>query len=328
MGLRSFRVELLQRASDPTEINAKINLNAGFLLALLANIIWGTSFLASKYTLQAWEPFTASSLRFAVATLALLGTLFVTGKKIDVPRSFSQWLILFVIATTGFGLLYPLQLAGLKLVSSSLSAAIMLTSPLIVLILGRMFLKERLSTMKWVAMGIGIAGGSLLLFGRTGSSISAVPSADLLEGIMLTFLASGFLATSVIFTRRASKTLPTASITFWTMAIGFIELTIAAIIFEGTTFKELISHSTLLSWVSLLYLALVCSAFCFYIWNQALSLSSPQEIASSMHIKTPTAVLIGLCIGNEILSFQMIVATTLVMFGVWLSQQTHFRSTK
>lgn len=40
-----------------------------------------------------------------------------------------------------------------------------------------------------------------------------------------------------------------------------------------------------------------------------------------MHIKTPTAVLIGVFIGGEELTSRVILGTALVMFGVWLSQQ-------
>lgn len=71
----------------------------------------------------------------------------------------------------------------------------------------------------------------------------------------------------------------------------------------------------------MLFLALVCSAFCFFVWNHALSKASPQEIASSMHIKTPTAVLLGVFIANEQLTTPVIAGAVLVMFGVWLSQQ-------
>lgn len=105
------------------------------------------------------------------------------------------------------------------------------------------------------------------------------------------------------------------------MAIGFVELSLAAFCFEENVLANINTNSNMLSWVSLFFLAFVCSAFCFYIWNHALSKASPQEIASSMHIKTPTAVLIGVFIANEELTPTVVVGTLLVMFGVWLSQQ-------
>jgi len=105
------------------------------------------------------------------------------------------------------------------------------------------------------------------------------------------------------------------------MAIGFLELALAAFIFEEDVLVTISTNANTLSIVSLFFLAFVCSAFCFYIWNHALSKASPQEIASSMHIKTPTAVLLGVFIANEELTSTVIIGTALVMFGVWLSQQ-------
>lgn len=145
-----------------------LNLSPGFMLAILANILWGASFLASKYTLQAWGPFTASSLRFGLATIALFIIFRLLNRRIEIPANIKQWGGLVIIATTGLGALYPLQLAGLKYVPSSLSAAIMLTSPLLVLLLGKTILKEKLTFQKWVALALGVIGGSILLPSTSG----------------------------------------------------------------------------------------------------------------------------------------------------------------
>lgn len=300
---------------------ASLNVSAGFSLAILANIIWGSSFLASKYTLQAWGPFTASSLRFGVATVALFIVLSLMGRRIHVPAKKGQWLALITIATSGFGLLYPLQLAGLKYITSSLSAAIMLTSPLLVLVLGKIILKEQLSTQKWMALGLGVLGGSILLSAQGNAGIDLSSSKEFVVGSLLTLAAAMSLAVSVIATRKVSKELSTPSITVWTMAIGFLELTIAAFVFEENVLAAMTKNASLISWISLFFLALVCSAFCFFIWNSALAMTSPQEIASSMHVKTPTAILIGISIANERLNVEIILGTITVMCGVWLSQQ-------
>lgn len=296
----------------------KLNSKVGFLFAVLANILWGSSFLASKYTLLAWKPFTSSSLRFGIATIALFVTMKFLGKKIEVPQNRKQWTSLFWLATSAFGFLYPLQLSGLKFITSGFSAAIMLTSPLVVLILGKVLLKEELSNQKWIALGLGVVGGSVLLMSVSGLNFTM--SSEALLGSFLTFLSACSLALSVILTRKCSKDFSSGSITLWTMLIGFIELTLSACIFEGNIIDNVSRDASLLSWTSLFFLALVCSAFCFFIWNYALSKSSPQEIASSMHIKTPTAVLIGIFIANEALTIQIVLGTVLVMLGVWYSQ--------
>lgn len=297
------------------------NAFSGFALALIANVLWGASFLASKYTLQAWGPFMASSLRFAIATIAFFIVVTILRKKIERPKKAKEWMSLILIGTSGFGILYPMQLAGLKYISSGLSAAIMLISPLIVLLLGRAILGEKLSVFKWISLGLGLIGGSVLLFSRNGSG-TVIWNSELLIGSLLTLASSSSLAFSVIFTRKNSGKFSSVSITFWSMAIGFIELTLATLIFEENAINNIFENSNLMSWMALIFLALVCSAFCFFIWNAALAKTSPQEIASSMHIKTPTAVIIGTLIGNEIFGIQGIIGTSLVMAGVWLSQQS------
>lgn len=314
-----LKIHSSSEALAPEHQNASA-INTGFILAILANVLWGASFLASKYTLQAWGPVTASALRFAIASIAFFIFVTLLGKKIERPKNISEWMSLFLIGTSGFGILYPLQLAGLKYISSSLSAAIMLTSPLIVLVLGRTVLGEKLSPYKWASLGLGIIGGSILLFSRNGAENFSLNS-DFLVGSLLTLASASSLALSVIVTRKNSSKFSSVSITFWSMAIGFIELSLAAFIFEKNTMPYLFENSNIMSWLALVFLALVCSAFCFFIWNAALAKTSPQEIASSMHIKTPTAVIIGLFIANETLGFQGFVGTTLVMAGVWLSQR-------
>ena len=303
-----------------TKAETYFNFSSGFVLAIVANILWGTSFLASKYTLQAWGPFTSAALRFGIATVCLLGILIAMKKKIEMPENSKQWLGLIIIATSAFGVLYPMQLAGLKFIPSSLSAAIMLISPLAVLLLSRIVLQERLSKLKYVALTFGVVGGGVLL-SSTSQGVSIDFNSDLAWGTFLTLASAVSLAISAIATRKYSKDISSASITFWTMAIGFLELSLAAFIFEENVLATINTNSNMLSWVSLFFLAFVCSAFCFYIWNHALSKASPQEIASSMHIKTPTAVLIGVFIANEELTATVIIGTALVMFGVWLSQQ-------
>jgi len=308
--------------NQATSIEAKgyFSFSSGFLLAIIANILWGTSFLASKYTLQAWGPFTSAALRFGIATVCLLVILKALKKKIEMPETTGQWLGLLLIATSAFGVLYPMQLAGLKFIPSSLSAAIMLISPLAVLLLSRMVLQERLSKLKYVALTFGVVGGGILL-SSTGNRLSVDFNSDFFIGTLLTLTSAVSLAISAIATRKYSQVMSSASITFWTMAIGFVELTLAAFIFEENVLATINTNSNTLSWLSLFFLAFVCSSFCFFIWNHALSKASPQEIASSMHIKTPTAVLIGVFIGGEELTSRVIIGTALVMFGVWLSQQ-------
>jgi drug/metabolite transporter (DMT)-like permease len=293
---------------------------SGFTLAMFANVLWGTSFLASKYTLQAWGPFTASALRFAVALVVMAAAFPFAGFKIQIPKTRTELASLLTVGLSGFGLLYPLQLSGLALISSGLSAAIMLTSPLFVIALGAVLLKESVSLRKVLALALGLLGGCVLIFSggnsvfKTGSNVAL--------GSLLTVVASLSLAFSVIATRKASAHMHSANITFWSMLFGLLLISPFSIreLANGGSFNP-----SALSILSLLYLSIVCSAICFMIWNRAIARSTPKELATTMHIKTPAAVVLGVMIAGETLSLAMIIGTAIVGFGVWLSQSKQVR---
>ncbi len=291
----------------------------GFLLALVANLIWGTSFLASKVTLSFWGPFTASALRFTLAILIMVVLFPMMKRSIAIPKTRDGLKNIFLVGMTGFGFLYPLQLEGLREIPSSLSASIMLTSPLFVLLLATGLMKEPLSRPKIAAIMIGILGGILLInpmntdMGTWGTDALF----HLAKGALFTFLASASLAFSVIATRKASKELDSYSLTFWSMVIGLIFLLPFAF-FEATPVRG--EGSLLMGIGALGYLAVICSVLAFVTWNQAIRLAPPQNLASPMHIKTPIAVLLGVGLAHEPLTFAVVLGTICVSLAVWISQ--------
>lgn len=292
------------------EQNLRISRKA-FVLGLTANTLWATSFLASKITLQTWGPATASFLRFvlASATLLVFGKLF--GIRIQILKG-KQWFVACAVGATAFGFLYPLQLAGLKTISTGQSAAIMLLAPLFVIVFATTLLIEKLKWQKIVSAALGISGGFLILSEKVDLNFS--------RGSILTLLASMSLGVSVVLTRKFAKDIRTASLTFWSMSFGLL-------IISPFTFVEyldghffLSSHSLGVSVASLIYLSVVCSAVAFFIWNKAISDTSAQSLAATMHVKTPLAILLGILILNEPITSAFVFGTALIMTAVWLSE--------
>lgn len=293
----------------------------GFTLALLANLIWGTSFLASKITLSVWGPITAAAIRFAIALACLAIVLPPLGYTIKRPTSRAAWLQILAIGLSGFGILYPAQLAGLETIPSSLSASIMLTSPLFVLMLTASLLKEDLSPIKMISLCMGMTGGVILMnpasYASHLHSIAQIP--EILQGSLLTFVASLCLAISVVFTRKASTLLDSASITFWSMCVGELLLVPLAIM-EDPVRPMISGPSYIQAIVAMIYLSVFCSVVAFLIWNEAIKETSPQQIASTMHLKTPVALISGLFLAGESMSANLFGGTILIGLAVILSQ--------
>ena len=106
------------------------------------------------------------------------------------------------------------------------------------------------------------------------------------------------------------------------MLIGAMMLIAGAVTWEGNSAFNAIANASLVSWVAVVFLATVCSALCFFLWNYALAKSPASEIASTMHIKTPTAIILGVAVAGEAVTPSLIIGSAIVAIAVWLSQQS------
>ena len=279
-----------------------------------ANILWGSTFLATQTTLLTWGPLASTVIRFSVAVVALAAFLAIRRIKFNPPRTRSEWFWIGLTAFTGFGALYPLQVSGLQFISSGFSAALMLSSPLFVVAIA-LALGEKISRLKWLALTLGMAGGIWLLTDRQQTSLLInVDESAALKGTIFTVIASLCLAISAVTGKRALKTMSPASVTFWTMLIGLAMVVPFALVEVQPTLEVSLS-----AWIPMLYLALACSVLAFFLWNYGLRYGDPQKIAGTMHLKTPVAIVLGVTVNKESLSPQMVGAVALVLFAVWLS---------
>jgi len=309
--------ELIEKkvAVEPQRTN---NPHLAIIMAIVANALWGASFLASKYTLLVWAPITATVIRFTLALTVMIVAFPMLGFKIRRLSNVSELLRVSLIGLTGFGLLYPMQLRGLTYIPSNLSACLMLTSPLFVILFARIFLLERLSKWKIVAITLGILGGIILL-----EPLSGVRNLHPLDhafyvGCGLTLLASAALASSVIITRKSALELNTASLTFWTIFIG----TILLLPFSFFETQPISSASNLLPAITaIVFLSIFCSVLCFLLWNRAIALLEAKQLASSMHLKTPVAILVGCLVAHEPLNATIVIGSIIVACGVLISQK-------
>jgi drug/metabolite transporter (DMT)-like permease len=200
----------------------------------------------------------------------------------------------------------------------------MLTSPLFVVVLSATFLREELSLQKIIAILIGFVGG-IILIGPSSlieSNVTLSGLNTLLKGTLFIIAAAISLALSVVLTRPLARELDSKSITFWSMCMGEIFFLIFSL-FENKPVGS--GPVTTQAIMALIYLSLVCSVLAFILWNQAIIKSSPQEIASTMHVKTPVAIIIGHLLAGEALTVTIIAGCLCISFAIWFSQTTFKR---
>ena len=281
-----------------------------FLLALTANVLWASSFVGSKFTLLSWGPYTSVFLRFALSFLVLLVFYSAVGIKITIPKSRKQ---LSAIVALGLilGALYSLQLSGLLYISTGFSASIMLLAPLILVIFAPLIASERTEHQKIIAIVIGIMGGLILL----SSKLSLTSEAPL--GVWLTLGAAVCLAIFTLLSRRFSIILDHPTLTLYSFVVGAVAIAPFAL-FEAPIAQMASEFSK--SLIALFYLVIACTAIPFFIWNRATSMTEAKNLASTMHAKTPAAIILGVVFFNETITWTLVLGTVIVTFALWLSQ--------
>lgn len=298
---------------------------SAFALAISANCAWGATFLASAWTLQVWDPITSTFVRFVLAGALL--AIFVSRRDFaSLLRSRAGVGHLLLLAVSGYATLYPLQLTGLLYLPTALSAVLMQTSPLLVVALSPLLLAEKPSTLL-LALLIGAALLAALLVRETsslGADQVALSFRDLAWGSLLTLLAALSLAVSVLTSRKLASYAQPTTYTSLSMLVGAALLAPLSLLEERNLLATLQSGEI---WSprhigALTFLVIVASAAAFWMWNTALARAPATGLASTMYLKTPVAVVLGITVNNEPLSLPGLLLATALVLLVAISERT------
>lgn len=292
-------------------MNSKV---VAILALVLANVLWGTTFLATKELILLSTPLSSVVMRFALATAiySFIGLAIRNDFQITIIKENLRDIT--VLSFVSFSFMYVSQAVGLKYISSAQSAVIMMLAPIFLLV----FEKIQIQIVKKIDVFVVVMGavGAILIMSDK-VSLDLNPSSQI--GFSFTIFAAALLALSISLTNKIKKKtkseLTTFNLTFFTILIGTIGLLPFYFFSNPPKIVNLVT-SELLGWT--LYLSLVCTIFTFYIWNWAIVNSEKSIIALSMYIKTPVAVFLGSHLLNEKLTLQFFIGTVLILIPLIL----------
>ncbi|MEV6068577.1 EamA family transporter [Nocardia sp. NPDC052001] len=149
--------------------------NRDRLLGLGVVVLWGLNFLAIRVGLDHFEPFFFAALRFAVIAVPVL--IFVP--RPQVPW---RWLLLYGV---GFGILqfaflFSAMRAGMP---TGLSSLVLQSSAPFTVLLGAVFLRERLRPMQFAGIAVAMAGMAVIGWDRSHSAALLPLVLTLLAGL-------------------------------------------------------------------------------------------------------------------------------------------------
>ncbi len=186
----------------------------GFLYALGGAALVSTNFVTAKYGLRGFEPETFSAVwTTAGASYALMICLVSGGAKDVIPPRGSLLKIGLLGPLTAAGML--LTWAGLALLDPSFSAFLHRFLPVLILLFGAVFLRERFRRVEILPLGLMIAGGAFSTLGRF----------ELVGlGVLLTLLGCTAAAWQMLLAKLLVKPHRPETVVFFRLAGGAVVL--------------------------------------------------------------------------------------------------------
>lgn len=279
-------------------------------------IFWGSTYLAIKYTIETLPPFLTAGARFAFA-----GSILFLWARLsrDYQRpKLVHWKTAFIVGTFlllgGNGGVVLAQ----HFISSSLSALLVATEPLWIVLLSWLWLRTGRPTWK-VALGllIGFVGVWLLIGGQPASGGNEASGFGQLIGTFAVLGGALSWATGSIYGLKSPTPKSSLMTAGMQMMAGSLSLLIVGLLRgEWAVFDPSAISSN--SVFALFYLIIFGSLIGFTAYSWLLKNAQPSMVATYAYVNPVIAVLLGWGIAGESLTSQMLIGAFIIIVSVAL----------
>jgi drug/metabolite transporter (DMT)-like permease len=241
------------------------NIYSGITLAVLATLIWSGNFIIAKGVTKEIPPVSLAFYRWLLASLILF-PFSIKKFKEQWPAIKSSRHYLFWVSLSGVALFNTFVYIGAHYTTAINLALIGTTSsPIMSIILARIFLKEPIGWMKLLGLAFCICG---VLFLLSGGNINNLLGHRYSKGDLWVLAAAFCFAVYNTLVKKKPATITPMNFLFVAFAFGTIML-LPFYLWET-------SKHTAITWSphlfkSIIYLGLGASVICFLIWNIAIS---------------------------------------------------------
>ena len=291
--------------------------NWALIAATMVSLIYGVSFTIAKDVMPTYiKPFGFILLRvFGATILFWLISFFGPTEKIqlkDFPR---------IIAAAFFGVALNMLtfFKGLSFTSPISAAVIMVTTPIIVLILSAIIMKEKMIKRKIFGILLGLFGtGFLILYGR---SIGNAANAPL--GNLLVFINAVSYAFYLILVKKLMDKYNAFTFIKWIYTFGLLMV----LPFGWSEYQE-IQWATIPTYIlwEIVFVVLFTTFFTYLFNLVSMRELKPTTVAVFIYLQPLFATIFAISLGKDELTFVKIVSAVLIFVGVYLVTQKRVKS--
>jgi drug/metabolite transporter (DMT)-like permease len=276
------------------------------VLLVLVMMLWGGSFVASKLGLDGMYPIELATLRFAIATplLLLMTGAFFGWKSLKVERKHLP--VLFAMAMTGITLQYIVQLIAMTYTTVTNTVLLINMGTFFVLVPAALLLKQRFTADNWLGVLIAFAGAALII---TNGNLSLTTN---VVGDSLVIVSAILWAIYVLIGNRLAGKVSVLTQLNYIFIFGFLGL----LPFYAVTGRHDIVSLPLMSWGSLLYLAIFCSIIAYFFFNDAIIKIGPSQTAIYQYFEPMFGIIFAILLLSEPLTVFIGIGALLIVAGI------------
>ena len=272
------------------------------LTTAIVPVFWGSTYVVTRQWLPADLPLTGAAIRALPAGLILLA---LTRR---LPRGAWWWKSALISFLTMGGFFVLVYVSGSRL-PSGVAATLMASGPLVMVVLGRLLLRERAPLMAYVGAVVGILGVALL----AGSAIAT------LDPMGVAAALTGVLTSSLGYVLTKRWRPPVDSLTFsaWQLTLAGVMLAPVALAVEGPP-----PPLGLPAVLGFAYMGLIATGLAYVLWFRGLA-ALPARTVGILGLLNPlTGVLLGAAVAGEMLSPLQALGAAVILLGVGLGLMT------
>jgi drug/metabolite transporter (DMT)-like permease len=221
---------------------------------------------------------------------------------------------LALLSLCGVVINQSLFIRGMSLTSPISGAIIMITSPLLVLVLGNIFLKEKITWQRLTGILIGLGGAALLILTKPVTSVKT----DSPLGDLFVFINALSWGTFLVLVKPMMQKYHTITVLKWCFLFSLFILVPLGLgdlqLMEWETFTSRTIFDILFVVIGVTFIAYLLNVY-------ALKALSPAVVSAYIYLQPIMAAAIALMWGKDELTWQKIVSAVLIFGGVLLASQ-------
>lgn len=289
---------------------------SGYLMALLATIVWSGNFIVARGLNEVYTPISISFFRWLIASIVIFPFALPYLKR-DFDKLLSQWRLMVILSFLGVSIFNTLIYLAAHFTSALNLSLLAITAPLYVVILNRLIFKEHLSSRQILGFIVLISGLLILLSKGNPTSLLEL---RFNKGDLLMAVAAGLFGTYSALVKLKNPTIGNLSFVSATIILGEFML-LPFFLGEQMLFSPEISFSQT-HLLQLAYIGIGPSILSFYLWNKSIVSIGSTKAATIYNMLPVFSATFGILILYEPVLIAQLISAIIIVIGVLLVIQS------